>query len=150
MKIFDLICDHGHRFEGWFGSGEEYDRQRREALLVCPVCASAHVERLPSASYIGKARPASADASAATAPEPVTRQPVANLGGQALVKLMEHIMRNTENVGGRFPEEARKIHYGESDERRIRGTASTEEVEALKDEGIDVFALPGHLTARRH
>jgi hypothetical protein len=147
MKVFNLACDQGHRFEGWFGSGEEYERQQREALLSCPVCASAQVERLPSAPYIGKARPAT---DAPAAPAPAARQPVANLGAQALAKLMDHIVRNTEDVGGRFPEEARKIHYGESDERRIRGTASTEEVESLHEEGIDVLALPGHLAARRH
>ncbi len=148
MKVFNLACNRGHRFEGWFASGEEYERQQREALLSCPVCASAQVERLPSAPYIGKARPAATDASAATTP--AVPQPVANLGAQALAKLMDHIVRNTEDVGGRFPEEARKIHYGESDERRIRGTASTEEVESLQEEGIDVLPLPGHLTARRH
>ncbi len=66
------------------------------------------------------------------------------------VKVVEHIVRNTEDVGTRFPEEARKIHYGEAAERRIRGTASAEEVESLGEEGIDVLALPGHLATRRH
>lgn len=148
MKVFNLACENGHCFEGWFGSGEDFERQQREALLACPVCASAQVERLPSAPYIGKARPAGTDAP--PAPAPVARQPVANLGAQALAKLVDHIVRNTEDVGGRFPEEARKIHYGESEERRIRGTASTEQVESLQEEGIAVLALPGHLTARRH
>lgn len=148
MKVFNLVCDQGHRFEGWFGSGEEYERQQREGLLACPACASTQVGRLPSAPYIGKARPAAADVPAA--PVPAARQPVANLDAQTLAKLVDHIVRNTEDVGGRFPEEARKIHYGEADERRIRGTASTEEVASLQEEGIDVLALPGHLAARRH
>lgn len=147
MKIFDLNCEHGHRFEGWFSSAEEFERQHRETLLACPVCASTRIERLPSAPYIGNARPAAAESRAAA---PVERQPVANLGAQALEKLMDHIVRNTEDVGGRFPEEARKMHYGEAEERRIRGTASSEDVQSLQEEGIDVLPLPGHLTARRH
>ncbi|MGH8620033.1 MAG: DUF1178 family protein [Burkholderiales bacterium] len=150
MKIFDLVCDHGHRFEGWFGSGEDYERQQRNAQLACPVCASAQVDRVPSAPYIGKARGASTPAGEAAPAAPSSRQPVANIGSQALEQLMRYIVQNTDDVGGGFSEEARKIHYGESADRRIRGTASTDEVKSLKDEGIDVLALPGHLTARRH
>ncbi len=151
MKIFDLVCDKGHRFEGWFGSGDDYTRQRREDLLSCPVCASPHVDRLPSALYIGKSHPKAAPEAPQSEPAPASpSRPVANLSPAMLAKVVEHIVRSTEDVGGRFPEEARRIHYGESAERRIRGTASPEEVQSLGEEGIEVLALPGHLAARRH
>jgi hypothetical protein len=156
MKIFDLGCDNGHRFEGWFGSGDDYERQKREDLLSCPVCASAHVERLPSAPYIGKSQPKPAPVAQQADALPVSPSPsaqsqsVANLTPAMFAKVVEHLVRNTEDVGGRFPEEARRIHYGESAERRIRGTASPEEVQSLGEEGIEVLALPGHLAARRH
>ena len=139
MIVFDLGCENNHRFEGWFDSNEDFDRQVGRKLISCPLCGNANVVRLPHAPYIrtgGKERPSRAEAGAPTP------QQYANIGTEVLAKLVEHIVDNTEDVGAAFPEEARKIHYRETRERRIRGTASREEVEALKDEGIEVVALP--------
>ncbi|MBI3041579.1 MAG: DUF1178 family protein [Betaproteobacteria bacterium] len=149
MIVFDLGCENHHRFEGWFASNEDFERQIGSKLVVCPVCGNANVVRLPHASHIGtgvKERPAGAEPAAAT-----PRQ-YANVGTQVLSRLIEHIIDNTEDVGTAFPEEARKIHYREAPERRIRGTASREEVEALKDEGIEVVALPipAHRLGKAH
>lgn len=138
MIVFELGCANSHRFEGWFASSEDFERQIGHKLINCPLCGNANVARLPHVSHIrsgGKEREARTQASAAA-------QQYANVGGELLAKLVEHIVENTEDVGPAFPEEARKIHYREAPERRIRGTASREEVEALKDEGIEVVALP--------
>jgi hypothetical protein len=147
--VFELGCENHHRFEGWFASGEDFDRQLGEKLLTCPICGNSKITRLPHASYVntgggerveGARRPK-------TAP-----QQYANLGGEALSRLINHIIEHTDDVGAAFPEEARKIHYQESPERHIRGTASAKEVEALKEEGIEVVALPipPHLAGKTH
>ena len=138
MIVFDLGCENSHRFEGWFASSEDFERQIGRKLVTCPLCGNANVARLPHASHIrtgGKERAARAESAAA-------QQQYSNVGSEVLTKLVEHIIDNTEDVGAAFPEEARKIHYHESAERRIRGTASREEVDALRDEGIEVIALP--------
>lgn len=149
MIVFDLGCANNHRFEGWFASSEDYERQIGQRGVMCPLCGNADVARLPHASHIrtaGKERSQPADA-AATA-----QQQYANVGGEVLAKVVEHIINNTEDVGTAFPEEARKIHYREAPERRIRGTASREEVDALRDEGIEVVALPvpAHRLGKTH
>ena len=134
MIVFELICTEAHRFEGWFGSGEEFERQRAGGLLACPVCASADVRKLPAAKV---RRPGSdAPAAAEPAPAPTARKEI------SLAAFVEHVLKNSEDVGQRFPEEARRIHYDEAPKRSIRGVASREEAEALADEGIPVFSLP--------
>lgn len=138
MIVFDLGCENSHRFEGWFVSNDDFERQIGRKLVTCPLCGNANVARLPHASHIrtgGKERVARPESAAG-------QQQYSNVGSEVLTKLVEHIMDNTEDVGTAFPEEARKIHYRESTERRIRGTASRDEVDALRDEGIDVIALP--------
>jgi hypothetical protein len=137
--VFDLGCENSHRFEGWFASNEDFERQIGRKLVTCPLCGNANVARLPHASHIGTGgkEHAARKEAAATA-----QQQYANVSSEVLTKLVEHIIDNTEDVGAAFPEEARKIHYRESAERRIRGTASRDEVDALRDEGIDVIALP--------
>jgi hypothetical protein len=147
--VFDLGCENNHRFEGWFASNEDFERQVGRKLVSCPLCGNANIARLPHASHIktgGKERAARSESAAAV------RQQYTNVGTEVLAKLVEHIVENTEDVGPAFPEEARKIHYRESPERRIRGTASREEVEALKDEGIEVVALPvpAHRLSKTH
>ncbi|MEO8537848.1 MAG: DUF1178 family protein, partial [Betaproteobacteria bacterium] len=125
MIIFELTCLHGHRFEGWFASGEEFARQQSEALVTCPVCDDAHIERLPSARVSvakGAARDNAPAAQPTEEPAGVTDTAV-GLPPEALVRLRE-MVRNTENVGRRFPEEARKMHYLEVPHRAIRGQAS--------------------------
>lgn len=148
MIIFDLGCENNHRFEGWFASSEEFDRQLTEKIVMCPVCGNANVVRLPHAPHIGAgARERPADAPAAQSP-----QQYANVGRDMLAKLVKQIIENTDDVGAAFPEEARRIHYREAPERRIRGTASREEIESLKEEGIEVVALPipAHRAGKAH
>ncbi len=147
MIIFDLLCGNGHAFEGWFASGAEFDRQKEARLVSCPVCDGSDIERRPSA----KVRVAKAPA-AKPAPAPVTAargEAIAGLPPELLAKLRE-VVRNTEDVGDRFPEEARKIHYDEAPPRSIRGQASREEAEALAEEGIDFSQLPPILTRKSH
>lgn len=150
MIVFDLGCENSHRFEGWFASSEDFERQIGRKLVSCPLCGNSNITRLPNAPHIKSASKERAAAPAA-ARAPATQQ-YANIGTDVLAKLVEHIVENTEDVGAAFPEEARKIHYRESPERRIRGTASNEEVEALKDEGIEVVALPipAHRLGKTH
>ena len=149
MIVFDLGCENNHRFEGWFTSNEDFERQIGDRLLTCPLCGSANVLRVPHAPRIrtgGKDRPARAE------PAAHTPQQYANVGKDVLAKVIEHIIEHTDDVGTAFPEEARKIHYHEVPERRIRGTASREEVESLKEEGIEVVALaiPTHRLGKTH
>jgi len=145
MIIFDLLCAHGHAFEGWFASGAEFDRQKDARLVTCPVCDGSDVERRPSARVrVTKA------ADAAPTPVPAARgDAIAGISPELLAKLRE-VVRNTEDVGERFPEEARKIHYDEAPPRSIRGQASREEAEALADEGIEFSPLPPLLTRESH
>jgi hypothetical protein len=145
MIVFDLLCAHGHAFEGWFASGAEFERQKEARLVTCPVCDGSDVERLPSA----KVRVAKAP-QAAPAPVPAARgNAIAGIPPELLAKLRE-VVRNTEDVGERFPEEARKIHYDEAPPRSIRGQASREEAQELADEGIEFSPLPPLLTRESH
>ena len=145
MIIFDLICAQGHAFEGWFASGAEFDRQKEARLVACPVCDGSDIERRPSA----RVRVAKAP-KGAPAPVPAAQgDAIAGIPPELLAKLRE-VVRNTEDVGERFPEEARKIHYDEAPARSIRGQASREEAQALAEEGIDFSALPPILTRESH
>ena len=152
MIVYELGCAAGHRFEGWFASAEDFARQSGGAMVRCPVCDTTEVVRIPSARVrIGRgavAKRKSAKPAAAANPEPATES-IAGVTPEILDKLRE-VIRNTENVGRRFPEEARKIHYEEAPARTIRGQASREETEALEEEGIDVSPLPDFLVRDLH
>ena len=149
MIVYDLLCTNGHAFEGWFASGAEFDRQKAARLLSCPVCDGFDVERRPSAKVrTAKVRTAKAPA-AAPAPVSAGQDAIAGIPPELLAKLRE-VVRNTEDVGERFPEEARKIHYDEAPPRSIRGKASREEAESLAEEGIDFSQLPPILTRDSH
>ena len=140
MKVFDLSCDSDHRFEGWFASEAEYERQITESLVECPYCASHALRRLPSAPRLNLSQ---GQAERMPAPSDDTRSREAREQLQAMwMQMARRIIENTEDVGSRFAEEARKIHYRESEERAIRGTASVDETAALADEGIEVFSMP--------
>jgi hypothetical protein len=142
MIVYDLICTQQHRFEGWFGSAEDFARQRDDSLIRCPLCDDAAIERRPSANIqVGRAP-------APETPAPVAaRGEVAVAGGDGeVLKLIRRMVAETENVGRAFPEEARKIHYDEAPKRGIRGQATHEEADALRDEGIDFLSLPGVFT----
>jgi hypothetical protein len=145
MIVFDLTCAHGHRFEGWFASADDFERQANAVLVRCPVCDDPNVARLPSAKvHVGRAT--------IDTPSRVDEAPAESVAGfpDELVRKLREIVRNTENVGHRFPEEARKIHYEEVPGRPIRGQASKDEAEALREEGIDFTLLPPLLTRDSH
>lgn len=145
MKVLNLQCDARHGFEGWFASEEDYAGQVERGLLACPMCGSKSVKKLPSAPRLnlGAARPEEAAPPKTTAPKQdvVMASPEQALQA-AWLQVARKLIEQTEDVGGRFAEEARKIHYGEVQERSIRGQASREETEALLDEGIAVMPLP--------
>jgi hypothetical protein len=150
MKVLNLQCAAQHSFEGWFGSEEDFQSQLSRGLVECPMCGSAEVVKLLSAPRLnlGAGRPPEKAAenlptAAATSSDSVaaTLAPTADMQ-LAWLKMVQHVMANTEDVGKQFAQEARKIHYGESEERAIRGHASPEETEALLDEGISVMPLP--------
>ena len=152
MKVLDLQCRQGHSFEGWFGSQDDYDAQRARGLVTCPMCNDSEITKMLSAPRLNlghgtepvqtPAAPEAAAPSAAPAKTAAaTAQPLAQMQA-ALLHMVRHMMANTEDVGTQFAEEARKIHYGEREERNIRGQATREETEALLDEGIDVVPLP--------
>ena len=152
MIVYDLECERSHRFEGWFGSAGDFDAQLAGKLLTCPMCNSAHVVRRPSAAYLSTGaveKPQRAEQPSSSVSVP---QQYANISPEMVAKVIEHIVKNTEDVGHKFPEEVRKIHYNEVPERRIRGTASPRDVESLRDEGIEVVSLPvpPHLTTKTH
>lgn len=134
MIVFNLSCDNAHRFEGWFGSADDFTSQAELGRIACPVCGSIEIEKMLSAPYVKTRSPAVEDGS-----RPVA---VANAAQMLKQKFIEQILGSTENVGRRFPEEARKIFYKETPERAIRGTATGKEVAELKEEGIDVLAVP--------
>lgn len=136
MIVFDLACDNSHPFEGWFGSADDFDRQAKAGDIACPVCGSVSITRQLSAPYVNTRSGPRQD-------DDTQMVSVANAARQLKQKFIEHVLNNTEDVGERFPEEARRIFYKEAPERAIRGTASSQEVGQLKEEGIDVMAIPG-------
>ncbi len=137
MIVYDLICAHRHRFEGWFESAGEYARQRNESVIRCPICDDAAIERRPTLNIRVARQGAPGNA----------RSEVAVAGGDSeALKHVRRLIAQTENVGRAFPEEARKIHYDEAPKRGIRGQATPEEAEELRDEGIDFLSLPSALT----
>jgi hypothetical protein len=142
IKVFNLRCDNGHLFEGWFASGDDLDAQRERGLLSCPVCNSVEVVKAPSAPYVGRAvaEPAPAETGAAARQTAIMPTPAQM---QAMFMTMaREIARTTEDVGERFAEEARRIHYNEVPARGIRGTTTREEAQALDEEGIGVMPIP--------
>jgi len=142
MKVFNLQCSAHHLFEGWFASEEDYSSQVERGLLECPLCADKTIQKLPSAPRLNfGAAQAPQAASSAGKQAVVTGDPAQALQA-AYLQLARRIVLETEDVGERFAEEARKIHYGETEERGIRGQASPAETEALMEEGIAVMPLP--------
>jgi len=137
MIVFDLACDKRHPFEGWFGSADDFTQQAQAGDIACPVCGSVEITRQLSAPFVKTS-------SVATQADPSQTLSVANAAAELKRKFIEHVLSATEDVGSRFPEEARRIFYRETPERAIRGTASGQEVRELKEEGIDVMAIPGH------
>lgn len=143
MKVFRLACEQGHDFEGWFSSTEDFAEQLAGGKIACPVCESQSVGRLPSAPYVNTgARPAFALKGPAATEVMTGGNPEL---AKAIATLRSHILTHTENVGTRFAEVARRMHYGEEESRGIRGRVSSEEAVALKEEGIDAQPVPAGL-----
>lgn len=139
MIVYDLVCADEHRFEAWFGSAEDFERQAGTPLLICPVCSNAEIRRVPSGVNIGRHGRGDAGGDAGSGD---TGHVAAFSNPRDLLKALRKMMAAAENVGERFPEEARRIHYGEAPKRSIRGQASSEDADALREEGIEVMSLP--------
>jgi len=138
VKVLDLQCSQQHRFEGWFGSEKDFLDQRQRGLLLCPVCSDPAISKMPSAPRLNLSTVQGESAPVQHAPVHVT--PASSPSADWLAAA-RHIIANTDDVGSQFPEEARKMHYGETEQRAIRGEASRTETEALLDEGIAVLPL---------
>jgi hypothetical protein len=142
MKVLDLCCGAGHAFEGWFASEADYLAQCEQGRLDCPMCGNADVSRLPSAPRLNLSGARPPEAQEPAAPAPSAKMAVHGSTAARFVEAVAELLRNTEDVGDRFAEEARRIHYGESAAKAIRGQTTPAEREALADEGIEVFTLP--------
>ncbi len=154
MIRYALNCDKGHDFESWFQDSAAYDKQAKRGLVTCPQCGSAKVEKAimaPRLSATAKKRgaPIQAPAPSVEPPAaPASPAPVAMISPQEqefrskLKELRDHLTKNADNVGAKFPEEARKMHYGEIEHRSIYGVASAEEAQDLSEEGIEFHPLP--------
>jgi hypothetical protein len=152
MIRYSLRCERGHAFESWFQSSSAYETQEKRKLVSCPVCGSAKVERAIMAPQIvskkGRGDSAVPAPAAATPTDVTTPTSTPLLMAQErelrakLRELRDHIVKNADNVGERFPNEARKMHYGDIEHRPIYGEASPDEARALIEEGVEVSPLP--------
>lgn len=151
MIVFDLHCEHGHRFEGWFKSTSDYEDQQARGLVSCPQCATAVVNKAPMAPAVpakGNTKPDAVPAPAQSTPsetKPLSNTPPpAELqkAMEALAKAQAKALENSTYVGKDFAKEAREMHYGERDEAVIHGQASLEEAKELVEEGVAVAPLP--------
>ena len=162
MIRYALNCGQGHSFESWFASSSAFDKQAKRGLVTCPICGSTKVEKAIMAPHLAAnlgpggttdprpptATPPAPPPQAAPAPSNPPKTPVAMMSSaerelrHKLKELRDHITKNAHYVGPRFPEEARKIHYGEAEHRSIYGEASPEEAQQLHEEGIEFHPLP--------
>ncbi len=150
MIRYALACDKGHDFESWFQESAAYDKQAKRGLVTCPHCGSAKVEKAIMAPRLSgsRKRPVEMPAPAAAPETPQEKTPVAMLSPQErelrskLKELRDHLTKNADHVGTKFPEEARKMHYGEAEHRSIYGEASPDEAKKLAEEGIEFHPLP--------
>ncbi|MBB6488372.1 DUF1178 family protein [Rhizobium lusitanum] len=135
MIRYSLSCDNAHEFEGWFSESADFDRQVASGFLTCPVCNSSAISKLLMAPSVSTAR--KKDEMQTLAMDAARKEAMTKLK-----EAVEAIKANSEDVGAKFPEEARKIHYGEADARGIIGKATPDEAQALVEEGIEIAALP--------
>ena len=157
MIRYALVCDHGHEFESWFRSSADHDQQVSRGLVTCPLCGSAKVAKALMAPAIGKAGKREGAPPASPAPATPADKTPADKGDRAPVvmvsdeerelrsklrELRAHLLKNADYVGERFPDEARRMHYGEIEHRSIYGEASPDDATALIDEGIEFHPLP--------
>jgi len=137
MKVLNLRCANGHGFEGWFASDDEFMSQNGRGLIECPLCADRIISRMPSAPRLNLSGQREVAGPTST-PVPETAVPLQAQWVEAVRRMLD----STDDVGERFPEEARRIHYGEIEARGIRGQASPDERRALLEEGIEIMSLP--------
>jgi hypothetical protein len=151
MIRYALACNKGHSFDSWFQDSAAFDKQAKRGLVTCPHCGSAKVEKAimaPRLSSTARKRKAPVETSDAPADKGQGIQPVAMMSPQEkefrtkLKELREHIVKNADDVGQKFPEEARKMHYGETEHRSIYGVASPEDAKELAEEGIEFHPIP--------
>ena len=151
MIRYALACDSGHVFESWFAGSAAFDKQAKRGLVTCPICNSAKVEKTIMAPRVAGAKKradAPAPSTDTPAPAPGAPAPVAMMSPperelrKKLKELRDHLVKNADYVGQKFPEEARKMHYGEIEHRSIYGEASAEQAKELSDEGIEFHPLP--------
>jgi len=151
MIRYALVCEKSHRFESWFPNSAAFDKQQKRGLVACPTCGSTKIEKALMTPGLGRSRrtsagdeaPPAAAIPAADAPTPVAMMSPQERALRAKLKeLRDHLIANAENVGHRFPDEARKMHYGEIEHRSIYGVASPQEAKELADEGIEFHPLP--------
>lgn len=134
MIVLNLACSSNHGFEGWFDSNEEFERQSAAGSVACPICGDNHVVRLPSGPHVKRAR--------TEGPAAVAEGDASKTAARKFLEMVQALVRGSEDVGRRFPEEARKIHYEEVPARNIRGIATLQETAELIDEGVQVLPLP--------
>jgi hypothetical protein len=159
MIRYALVCDKHHEFESWFANSAAYEKQARRGLVTCPSCGSVKVEKALMTPRLARTNPSFDPQSPSEAPAPpsaveaqpdaaASPAPVAIMSPQErefrqkLRELRDHLVKNAEDVGQRFSEEARKMHYGEIEHRSIYGVASAQDAAALHEEGIAFSALP--------
>ena len=133
MIVFDLECSRGHKFEGWFDSGKAFEEQCEQGLVSCPICGDTDVRRILSPVALKKAR----------GPNDQSDQPSDGIDYKRLAQeIVRYVQENFEDVGPKFATEALKMHYGITEPRNIRGSATEEEEKILKEEGIEFFKIP--------
>ena len=149
MIRYALVCERQHDFESWFQNSAAYDKQVKRGLVACPVCGSVKVEKAIMAPRLGHSqKPIDVPQPAAETPAAQPPAPVAMVSPQErefrakLKELRDHLTKNADNVGRKFPEEARKMHYGEIEHRSIYGEASPQEAKELHEEGVEFHPLP--------
>ncbi len=150
MIKYSLICDKEHTFEGWFSTGQDFDQQNRRKLVNCPLCNSSNITKTLMAPSIStsktKLQPSEQIKNEPTGNKsPVANSPAPENFHELVDKVRElrsNILENSKNVGSKFPDEARKIHYGEVEKHSIYGQASAQEVKELVDEGVNVLPIP--------
>lgn len=140
MIRYDLICDKGHEFDGWFSDSDAFEKQAKRGFVECTLCGSAKVRKQVMAPNIGAKSNKKAASTQKMVAGPVDPRMAAMM--QMMREMRAHVEKNAENVGDKFAEEARKIHYGEKEERGIYGQATRNEAVELIEEGIEVHPLP--------
>jgi hypothetical protein len=155
MIRYSLVCDRTHEFEIWFKNSADYDKQAKRGLVTCPACGSEKVEKALMAPSLGRGTKKGGSAETIEVPPAPVETPAAEAPSQVammspqekelrskLKELREHLTKNSENVGNKFPEVARKMHYGEVEHRSIFGEASPQEAKELHEEGVEFHPIP--------